>query len=337
MERSRGMDVQKHCHTMVLGWLSLCLLLVTLTNCNAQTGEGMVRIRDLRKHLGQAVTIKGRTGQIMERWASESVGAYSLRDDYGDMVVVLFQRTPQVDYPIMGVTYQIKGVPELRSGTIILLERERQRWIDPLIRTVRVTIIIIAAAIVLILGGLYFIKRRVSREVSEAVSEVLPEPWGFAEVLAGPDQGKRFPLRYDEVLVGRGLDPVTGVAIDNDNAVSRPREGRPAHGRILRDSSNRVFYEDLGSTFGSAVNEIPVQPGQRVHLPSGALIRLGPNTVIRIVPVGGVTRDETVLGEGIRTGQQEGDERPTRPATTPPSQQPGEGTGSPEGDNRPTV
>ncbi|HIE51399.1 MAG TPA: hypothetical protein EYP85_06535, partial [Armatimonadetes bacterium] len=71
-----------------------------------------MRVKELPAHLGETVIVKGRCGQIMEQYESGGLRAFSLRDDYGDMVVVL---TTQ-NYPIMGTTVHVTGTPERRGG-----------------------------------------------------------------------------------------------------------------------------------------------------------------------------------------------------------------------------
>jgi len=359
----------------------LCLLLaLALFLCaSAAAQSARVRISQLSGYLGQTVTVKGRTGQILEQFATGNTRAFSLRDDYGDMVVVLTTE----DYPIMGVTLHVTGIPEKRNSRLFLRASALDRWpqvsatdlpnrVGDLVRIrgtvtgatkgekgflltdekraqVRVSysespkpgsVVIVfgkveptpeggvrlaaesvqvlstpasgvslwlilsvaGGAAVLILGGVTIILRR------RAAVEALPAPWGWAEVVSGDDQGKRFALRYDEVDVGREADPLTGVCIASDTSVSRQ------HGKIIRDSNGQVVYEDTGSRCGSWINEVEVPRGQRVPLPQGALLRLGPNTTIRVAPVGidGApgSRETTIAGDE-RTGPPQGDVRPT--------------------------
>jgi two-component system, cell cycle response regulator len=65
----------------------------------------------------------------------------------------------------------------------------------------------------------------------------------------GPDMGKRFPLDTDEVVLGRGSD--CDVQIDRDSVSRR-------HARVFR-VSDQWMVEDLGSTNGSYVNDVPIQ------------------------------------------------------------------------------
>ncbi len=64
----------------------------------------------------------------------------------------------------------------------------------------------------------------------------------------GADMGKRFLLDKNEVVLGRGAD--CDVQVDRDS-VSR------SHARVYRDGS-QWMVEDLNSTNGSYVNDVPV-------------------------------------------------------------------------------
>jgi diguanylate cyclase (GGDEF)-like protein len=65
----------------------------------------------------------------------------------------------------------------------------------------------------------------------------------------GPDMGKRFPLQRNEVVLGRGSD--CDIQVDRDSVSRR-------HARVFRNGEQWMF-EDLGSTNGSYVNDVPVQ------------------------------------------------------------------------------
>jgi len=66
---------------------------------------------------------------------------------------------------------------------------------------------------------------------------------------AGPDMGKRWPLGGDEIVVGRGSD--CDVQIDRDSVSRR-------HARMFRENG-QWYVEDLGSTNGSYINDLPIQ------------------------------------------------------------------------------
>jgi diguanylate cyclase (GGDEF)-like protein len=61
--------------------------------------------------------------------------------------------------------------------------------------------------------------------------------------------GKRYPLGSDEIVVGRGSD--CDIQIDRDS-VSRK------HARVFQ-FGDQWFVEDLGSTNGSYINDVPIQ------------------------------------------------------------------------------
>ncbi|MCG8425273.1 MAG: diguanylate cyclase [Proteobacteria bacterium] len=65
----------------------------------------------------------------------------------------------------------------------------------------------------------------------------------------GPDMGKRFLLDKDEIVLGRGSD--CDIHVDRDS-VSRK------HARVYRNG-NQWMVQDLNSTNGSYVNDMPVQ------------------------------------------------------------------------------
>jgi diguanylate cyclase (GGDEF)-like protein len=78
----------------------------------------------------------------------------------------------------------------------------------------------------------------------------------------GPDMGKRFPLDRDEVVLGRGSD--CDVQIDRDSVSRR-------HCRVFR-VGDQWFAEDLQSTNGSYVNDVPIQ---RAPLRDSDFLKIG--------------------------------------------------------------
>lgn len=65
----------------------------------------------------------------------------------------------------------------------------------------------------------------------------------------GPDMGKRFALSRNEVVLGRGSD--CDIQVDRDSVSRR-------HARVFRNT-DQWMVEDLQSTNGSYVNDVPVQ------------------------------------------------------------------------------
>jgi diguanylate cyclase (GGDEF)-like protein len=64
----------------------------------------------------------------------------------------------------------------------------------------------------------------------------------------GPDMGRRFALSRSEVVLGRGSD--CDIQVDRDSVSRR-------HARVFR-TGEQWMVEDLGSTNGSYVNDVPV-------------------------------------------------------------------------------
>src|ERR687889_387818 len=64
----------------------------------------------------------------------------------------------------------------------------------------------------------------------------------------GPDMGKRFPLARNEIVLGRGAD--CDIQVDRDSVSRR-------HARVYRTGES-WSVEDLQSTNGSYVNDVPV-------------------------------------------------------------------------------
>ena len=65
----------------------------------------------------------------------------------------------------------------------------------------------------------------------------------------GADMGKKFPLSRSEIVLGRGSD--CDIQVDRDSVSRR-------HARVFRQA-DQWMVEDLQSTNGSYVNDVPVQ------------------------------------------------------------------------------
>jgi len=78
----------------------------------------------------------------------------------------------------------------------------------------------------------------------------------------GTEMGKRFPLTGDEFVLGRGSD--CDVQIDRDSVSRR-------HARIFREN-DQWTAEDLDSTNGSYVNDVPIQQSA---LRNGDFLKIG--------------------------------------------------------------
>ncbi len=78
----------------------------------------------------------------------------------------------------------------------------------------------------------------------------------------GAELGKRWGLGENEIVVGRGSD--CDIQIDRDSVSRR-------HARVYR-VEEQWFVEDLGSTNGSYINDVPVQ---RSPLRDGDFVKIG--------------------------------------------------------------
>src|ERR1041384_7700218 len=93
-----------------------------------------------------------------------------------------------------------------------------------------------------------------AREVGEACLVLIYPP--------APDRGKRFPLQRSEVVLGRGAD--ADIQVDRDSVSRR-------HARVYREGDGWMV-EDLGSTNGSYVNDLPIHTGL---LKDGDFLKIG--------------------------------------------------------------
>jgi len=239
------------------------VVLVCTLAVEGQAAEKPTRIKDLRPNA--EATIKARVGQRVE--AEEGPGAYvfTLRDDFGDMA--LGRTSRDIRGLRFGATYYVRGRlgENSHSGHPFLdVVAWRPAYGVPISYLIIPAGVALAAALIVLLV------------TSRRVRAVVPATaWDQAEIVSGPDQGKLFSLRGPRVVVGRKQDPASAVSIVLDGHVSRQ------HGVLIRDR-NATFYEDTNSRGGSWVHEQRVNPRQRVPLPPGALVRLGPHTVLRV-------------------------------------------------------
>jgi pSer/pThr/pTyr-binding forkhead associated (FHA) protein len=95
-------------------------------------------------------------------------------------------------------------------------------------------------------------------------------------VLTGDAAGQSFELHQDRPTT-LGRDPTADIVID-DPTVSR------FHARITRSSTGHYMLEDIGSTYGTFVNDRRVQ---RVILGTGFRVQLGPEHVLRFALLDG--------------------------------------------------
>jgi len=85
------------------------------------------------------------------------------------------------------------------------------------------------------------------------------------EVLNGPEDGREFVIEADTIRIGR--DDTNDFRVRLDHSVSR------THAQITRDEHGIYRLEDLGSKFGSSVNEAKLNGP--VKLNSGDVISIG--------------------------------------------------------------
>lgn len=271
----------KNLYPLALALLAAALAapLSASSTVSAARPPGLTRISDFPQHIGEEVTARGRTGQIIEAEETENTRVYTLRDDYGDMVRV----HSSDDYPIMGATYDITGTPQSDPETgAVYLEADTQTKVyggqatDVVITKTESPRWLLPGVIGLILAGVVIVLFAVRNMLQERELSVgFADAWGFVEAVAGPHQGETFPLREDATVVGRHLDRLKAVSLDQDRSVSRN------HGLFVRDDTG-VYYLDNQSTNGSFIDEKQVTPQERVAIGPGTMIRIGPNTMLRI-------------------------------------------------------
>ena len=97
-------------------------------------------------------------------------------------------------------------------------------------------------------------------------------------VLGGPDDGKIFMLKDDQIRIGR-IDPEkkTGVTYEDDIILSEgytavTRISKP-HGRFIREKDG-WYIEDCGSTGGTRINHQRLEKNTKNRVHDGDLIEL---------------------------------------------------------------
>jgi DNA-binding transcriptional ArsR family regulator len=119
------------------------------------------------------------------------------------------------------------------------------------------------------------ISRRLE-EVKNTLSKELLGNTSTAIVLGGPDDGKVFLLKKDQVRIGR-IDPQNQAAYSPENDIvlsdgytAVTRVSKP-HGQFIR-STEGWQIEDCGSTGGTRVNNKRLEKNSRILLHDGDLI-----------------------------------------------------------------
>jgi len=99
-----------------------------------------------------------------------------------------------------------------------------------------------------------------------------------AMVLGGPDDGKVFMLKKDQISIGR-IDPEkrTGVTYEDDIILSErytavTRISKP-HGRFIHENDG-WYIEDCGSTGGTRINHRQLEKHSKIIVHDGDLIEL---------------------------------------------------------------
>ena len=235
-------------------WPLPLLALLALTGCAGK--EATLRLRDLGSHLGEQVTVEGRTGNIRDDLEVPDRRVFTLRDEHGDLTLVRWRR-PSYPPRFWGTTQRIVGTPRREQGHLFLDARTVRPANVPYWTYATAAASVLAAAIALLVLDRF--RRAPSR---------LSPIWAYLEVRA--DGSKEwYPLRREETPIGREVDPDHGLRLfSGDPSVSRK------HGKIVREGDH-AYYEDTGSRCGSRVNGETVAPGQQAPLRHGTRIEMG--------------------------------------------------------------
>lgn len=92
-----------------------------------------------------------------------------------------------------------------------------------------------------------------------------PAPQPHLVAVAGPQQGRAFELRGDDILIGRGC--CDGVALSSRTASQRHA--------LLRRAGSGYRVQDAGSRNGTRVRAQPLRPGSSLLLRHGDTLHLG--------------------------------------------------------------
>jgi pSer/pThr/pTyr-binding forkhead associated (FHA) protein len=119
----------------------------------------------------------------------------------------------------------------------------------------------------------------ISRRLEEVKNTLSKEVLGnipTAIVLGGPDDGKVFMLKHDQIRVGR-IDPENQAAFSPDNDIvfsdgytAVTRVSKP-HGKFIR-SNEGWHIEDCGSMGGTRLNTKRLEKNTSVSIHDGDLI-----------------------------------------------------------------
>ncbi len=246
------------------------------------------------------------SGERREKEERPGKFAITLRDIFGDLIIGTTGNS--IDGICFGLTYYVTGIP-YRNSANGKLYLEISSWAEkyplvpapapapPAYRLLWIFAGLVAVLLLALLGALYFVRRRIlvppPPPLPPPIASPVPPkegPWGSAEVLTGPDQGKAFALHGEQILIGRQLVADDALNLVLDSHVSRK------HGVINRKDGTPYFC-DTDSTCGSWVNERKAVAGQEMPLTHGALLRLGPHTVIKFMLANASDIDDEVSME----------------------------------------
>jgi len=123
--------------------------------------------------------------------------------------------------------------------------------------------------------GLELCENCVGEGVEEAIEGAIEDKSDSPGACLELEDGQRFDLDRDEVLLGRS-DPVDQVVPDVDLSYCGGFEqGVSRRHAVIMSDDNGFVLEDLGSTNGTVVNREKVVPGTPVNLMEGDVIHLG--------------------------------------------------------------
>lgn len=239
-----------------------------------------VNINEAETYINQEISIKARTGYIKEQNANQII--FTARDDYNNQILVYTANQKDL---VMGVTYIIRGIPQKDSvGNIYLQEASRKRAFF----TFRPWMIIsLVALLVFMCAAILYIRSK----------SIVPPTWGVLSVINGAYRNQSFNLSYRETILGRKQTAKNTINLTLEKSISR------RHGRIIREHDGRIFYEDLGSSNGSFLNEDRITPNTRIPLTfvqSISTLRLGADCIIQIARNNSPDQDSS--GDGTVVG-----------------------------------
>ena len=266
-------------------WNRAVVLLMAVGILVAQaTAAPTQNIADMRS--GKHISIKARVGERFTAREIPGTHVFTMRDDFGGTTLAFTHK--DISDMHFGATYVVTGVARRDPKDLKTLYLDASSW-EPAYALSFGPIFIFggALAVVILAGFLYFALRLKNVKVSE--------PWDYAEILSGPDQGAVIPLRLNKVIIGRQQDPDKSISISHDNFVSRE------HG-VLSRKNKKTYYEDTNSRAGSFLDEVQLEAGQEVPVMPGSLLRIGPHTIIRIGKSVAFPTDTSVFEEDSTAG-----------------------------------